>query len=101
MPNLSMSELTDLIKLVIYIVCFILTLFFLLTASAAAQQQAVKFMSVDGCKIEAFYAAPSSGNYIFINAHGLGSGKEEWGSFQAALAERWDFIRFSKVFWLK
>ena len=67
---------------------FILTLFFLLTASAAAQQQAVKFMSVDGCKIEAFYAAPSSGNYIFINAHGLGSGKEEWGSFQAALAER-------------
>lgn len=54
----------------------------------AAQQQLVNFNTKDGCGVEAFYLAPSSGNFIFINAHGLGSGKEEWGSFQAALAER-------------
>jgi alpha-beta hydrolase superfamily lysophospholipase len=61
---------------------------FTVALPAEAQQRAVKFVTGDGCGIEAFYAAPSSGNYIFINAHGLGSGKEEWGPFQDALAER-------------
>lgn len=31
---------------------------------------------------------PSSGNYIFINAHGLGSDKNEWGGFQGELGKR-------------
>lgn len=67
---------------------YLLLFFFLLPASVSAQQRAVKFMSADGCGVEGFYLAPSSGNYIFINVHGLGSGKEEWGSFQDALAGR-------------
>ena len=51
----------------------------------AAQQRTVTFSSVDGCKIEAFYLAPSSGALVFVNAHGLGSDKGEWGSFQKQL----------------
>lgn len=59
-----------------------------LTLPAAAQQQTVHFTSAGNCKIEAFYSAPSSGSFVFINAHGLGSDRHEWGLFQAALKER-------------
>lgn len=52
---------------------------------ASAAQQTVHFDTADGCRIEAFYLAPSSGSYVFINAHGLGSDKNEWGPFQKAL----------------
>lgn len=55
---------------------------------ASALEQTVNFNSSDGCKLEAFYLAPSSGGYVFINAHGLGSDKNEWASFQTALEER-------------
>jgi alpha-beta hydrolase superfamily lysophospholipase len=50
-----------------------------------AQQKTVHFSSVDGCRIEAFYLAPSSGAPVFVNVHGLGSDKNEWGSFQTQL----------------
>ena len=59
-----------------------------LACPAGAAEQTVTFTSADGCAIEAFYLAPSTGAYVFINAHGLGSNKSEWGSFQAALRER-------------
>jgi len=52
---------------------------------AVAAQKTVHFDTADGCRIEAFYLAPSSGSYVFINAHGLGSDKNEWGPFQKAL----------------
>ena len=62
----------------------------LLAAAAPgfAGQQTVHFKTADGCALEAFYLAPSSGSYVFINAHGLGSDKNEWGPFQAALQKR-------------
>lgn len=52
---------------------------------ASAQQKTVRFTTADGCRLEAFYLAPSSGAYVFINAHGLGSDKNEWGLFQEKL----------------
>lgn len=54
-------------------------------APARAQQKTVRFTTADGCRLEAFYLAPSSGAYVFINAHGLGSDKNEWGPFQDKL----------------
>ncbi|HNW43961.1 MAG TPA: alpha/beta fold hydrolase [Elusimicrobiales bacterium] len=57
-------------------------------APALAGQATVHFNTSDGCAIEAFYQAPSSGAYVFINTHGLGSDKSEWGSLQAALKAR-------------
>ncbi len=55
-------------------------------ATAQAGQKTVHITTKDGCLLEAFYLAPSSGSYIFLNAHGLGSDKNEWGSFQKELA---------------
>lgn len=60
----------------------------LFTAPAFAQQQTVRFDSAGGCKIEAFYSPPSSQSPVFINVHGLGSDKNEWGGFQGELAAR-------------
>jgi pimeloyl-ACP methyl ester carboxylesterase len=61
-------------------------LFFVLAGGPAfGQQQTVRFTTADGCGIEAFYLAPSSGAYVLINAHGLGSSKNEWAPFQQAL----------------
>lgn len=65
------------------ILLFLLALSFALPAFA--QQKAVRFNTEDGCKIEAFYLAPSSGALVFVNAHGLGSDKNEWGVFQKQL----------------
>ncbi|HBB67827.1 MAG: hypothetical protein A2081_00940 [Elusimicrobia bacterium GWC2_61_19] len=54
-------------------------------ARAQAQQTTIRLTSADGCALEAFYLAPSSGAYIFINTHGLGSSKNEWAPFQEEL----------------
>lgn len=68
---------------------FLFAALFVLTCSPArAGGQTVNFNSSDGCALEAFYQAPSTGGYVFINAHGLGSNKSEWSSFQAALEQR-------------
>lgn len=64
---------------------YLAALLLLACAPARAQQKTVRFTTADGCKLEAFYLAPSSGAYIFINAHGLGSDKNEWGPFQDKL----------------
>jgi pimeloyl-ACP methyl ester carboxylesterase len=64
-----------------------LTLLFSLAAPALAGQETVHFNTKDGCAIEAFYLAPSTGAYVFINAHGLGSSKNEWDPFQKELAK--------------
>jgi alpha-beta hydrolase superfamily lysophospholipase len=58
---------------------------FLAGARAEAGQEAVSLKTTDGCLIEAFYSAPSSGAYIFINTHGLGSDRHEWGPFEEIL----------------
>ena len=52
---------------------------------AEAQQRTVVFTSTDNCRIEGFYLAPSSGALVFVNVHGLGSDKNEWGNFQKQL----------------
>lgn len=57
-------------------------------APAAAGQKEVSFYTGDGCRIAAYYLAPSSGAPVFVNAHGLGSGKYEWGPLQEELARR-------------
>lgn len=56
-----------------------------LRAAADAGQKTVILNTSDGCRLEAFYLAPSPGSYVFINAHGLGSDKNEWAGFQAGL----------------
>ncbi|MDA8131972.1 MAG: alpha/beta fold hydrolase [Elusimicrobia bacterium] len=56
--------------------------------AAAAGQAAVHFKTSDGCSLEAFYLAPSSGAYVFVNVHGLGSDKNEWAPFQKELEKR-------------
>jgi len=68
---------------------FVLSLACLLSFSPAqAGQETVSFTTKDGCKIAAFYSAPSSGKHVFINVHGLGSDRNEWGGFQKDLAAR-------------
>jgi alpha-beta hydrolase superfamily lysophospholipase len=57
-------------------------------APVCAQQKTVHFSTADGCRIEAFYLAPSSGAYVFINTHGLGSSRGEWGPLQDGLKKR-------------
>lgn len=52
---------------------------------ASAAQRTVKLATPDGCALEAFYLAPSSGALTFVNVHGLGSGKYEWDGFQKEL----------------
>jgi alpha-beta hydrolase superfamily lysophospholipase len=66
----------------------LLTALAALACPPAKAEQTVNFTSSDGCELEAFYQAPSTGSYVFITAHGLGSNKNEWGSFQDALEER-------------
>lgn len=60
----------------------------LFCAPSYSGQSSVQFKTPDNCRLEAFYLAPSSGAYVFINTHGLGSDKNEWGSFQKELEER-------------
>jgi len=65
---------------------FSLSALLLAAAPAAGGQKTVYFNTPDGCRIEAFYLAPSSGAYVFVNTHGLGSDKNEWAGFQKQLA---------------
>ena len=67
---------------------FLASLLALSSTPARAGEVTVNLTSSDGCELEAFYLAPSSGGYVFVNAHGLGSNKNEWASFQDALEER-------------
>jgi len=67
---------------------FAAALILLASVPARAQQKTIHFSSKDGCRIEAYYLAPSSGAYVFINSHGLGSGKYEWGPLQDELKKR-------------
>lgn len=57
----------------------------LAAAPVFGAQKTVVFTSTDSCRIEAYYLAPSSGSYVFINTHGLGSDKGEWDLFQKQL----------------
>lgn len=50
-----------------------------------AGETTVGFKTADGCALEAFYLAPSSGGYVFVNSHGLGSDRNEWRTFETAL----------------
>ena len=54
----------------------------------ACAAETVRFDTADGCRLEAFYQAPSSGAYVFVNAHGLGSNRAEWGPLEAELAKK-------------
>ena len=58
-----------------------------MAAQAAPPQATVRLNTSDGCRLEAFYQAPSSGSLVLVNVHGLGSDKNEWAPFQRALAE--------------
>jgi len=55
-------------------------------ALSATETLALK--TADGCLIAASYGAPAKGNPVFINVHGLGSGKGEWGPFEKLLKTR-------------
>jgi pimeloyl-ACP methyl ester carboxylesterase len=50
-----------------------------------AAEKKISLPTSDGCSLEALYLAPSTGAYVFVNTHGLGSDKNEWGRFDAAL----------------
>ncbi|OGS54915.1 MAG: hypothetical protein A3J79_10245 [Elusimicrobia bacterium RIFOXYB2_FULL_62_6] len=52
-----------------------------------AGETTVVIKTPDGCALEAFFLAPSSGSFVFINSHGLGSDKNEWRAFDAALGK--------------
>lgn len=48
----------------------------------------MRFDTPDGCRLEAFYQAPSTGAYVFVNAHGLGSSRGEWGGLETGLEKK-------------
>jgi len=48
----------------------------------------VRFKTSDGCALEAFYQPASSGSYVFVNVHGLGSSGGEWTVLEAGLRKR-------------
>lgn len=60
-------------------------LLFLAPPAGRAGETKVAFKTADGCALKAFYLAPSSGAYVFVNSHGLGSDKNEWRGFDAAI----------------
>ncbi len=66
--------------------CTAVLIFFACLPAGAAET--VRFDTSDGCRLEAFYQAPSTGAYVFVNAHGLGSGRGEWGVLEAELKKR-------------
>ena len=70
-----------------YVAQGITALIFFACLPAGAAETA-RFDTSDGCRLEAFYQAPSIGAYVFVNAHGLGSGKGEWGVLDAELKKR-------------
>jgi alpha-beta hydrolase superfamily lysophospholipase len=54
----------------------------------AGAAETVRFNTPDGCRLEAYYQAPSTGALVFVNAHGLGSNKSEWRVLEAELGKK-------------
>ena len=73
--------MTDLAKYSIF-------LLFVCAAGPAGAVETVRFTTPDGCGIEALYQAPSTGAYVFVNVHGLGSDKSEWKVLEAELRKK-------------
>jgi len=65
-----------------------LFLCFCLFCPALARGEDVKFKTDDGCLIAASYSAPAKGKPVFVNIHGLGSNRGEWGPFEKFLKAR-------------
>ena len=63
-------------------------LFFAFVPDPAGAAETVHFDTADGCRLEAFYQAPSTGAYVFVNSHGLGSNKNEWRVLEAELVKK-------------
>jgi alpha-beta hydrolase superfamily lysophospholipase len=59
-----------------------------LFCTGAAPAEDVKFRTGDGCLIAASYRAPAKGKRVFVNIHGLGSNRGEWGAFEKFLKTR-------------
>ncbi len=57
-------------------------------AMPAAGRETVSFKTSGGCVLEAVYQPASSGSYVFVNTHGLGSGRAEWGTLEGGLKKR-------------
>jgi len=55
---------------------------------AASAGETVRFKTADGCEIEASYQAASSGSYVFVNTHGLGSDRNEWRTLEDRLKKK-------------
>ena len=66
------------------VLCICVCLFCLTFARA----EEIKFKTSDGCSISASYGAPAGGKLVFVNVHGLGSGKGEWAPFEKLLKMR-------------
>jgi pimeloyl-ACP methyl ester carboxylesterase len=69
------------------IVCILLSVAAAPKPSIKAETAAetVHFKTADGCLIEGLYLPPSSGSYVFINTHGLGSNRHEWTPLESGL----------------
>ena len=63
-------------------------IFFICVPGFAGAAETVRFNTSDGCRLEAFYQAPSTGAYVFVNAHGLGSSRNEWRILEAELVKK-------------
>jgi pimeloyl-ACP methyl ester carboxylesterase len=69
----------------------IIPLAFVIAAGAnmpAAGRETVSFKTSGGCVLEAVYQSASSGSYVFVNTHGLGSDKGEWRVLEGRLEKR-------------
>ncbi len=62
---------------------FLFLLFFLISSIAKAKE--VSFLTEDGCKISAYENIYSTKSPILLEAHGLGSNKDEWNKFNSFL----------------
>jgi len=56
--------------------------------TARREGKPVRFKTPDGCALEAFYQPASSGAYVFVNIHGMGSSGGEWAVLEAGLRKR-------------
>lgn len=57
-------------------------------SASAAGRETVGFKTSGGCVLEAVYQPASSGSYVFINTHGLGSARAEWGILEGRLKKK-------------
>ena len=62
--------------------------FLALFAGVAGAAETVRFITPDGCRLEADYQVPSTGSYVFVTAHGLGSNRAEWGPLETELVKK-------------